>query len=201
LEQLSLKNDQFDFEIDTANCCDSALSKFKTALKNQPYDLVFLDIRLPSENSKIPSGEELGFVFKDLHPKVKLIVITGHYEEFVFHNILQNISPEGLLYKSDIGLKTINEVIENVLNDIPYYSSHILQLLRKSMSSKIVLSRIDKLLLYELAKGSKTKDLKEVLPLSQGGVEKRKRYLRDVFEASNLKDEELIKSAQEKGFI
>jgi len=201
LEQLENMQHEFKFDIDSAGCCDSALVMFQSSLKSKPYDLVFLDIRLPSKNSKITSGEELGAIFKNLDPNLNLVIITGHFEPFVFHNILQNVDPNGLLYKSDIGVKTIREMIENILKNVPYYSFEILQFLRKNISSKIMLNRVDKLLLYELAKGTKTKDLKNLLPLSQGGVEKRKRYLKEVFETQNLNDEELIKSAQEKGFL
>ncbi|MCD2257582.1 response regulator [Psychroserpens luteolus] len=201
LEKLNDGNDEFNFIINSAKCCDSALLEFKSSLKDQPYDLVFVDIRLPSKNPKIKSGEELCSIFKSLSPNTKYIIITGHYDAFIFHNILQNINPDGLLYKSDIGSDTIREVVLNALNNVPYYSATVLQLLRKSISSKIVLNDIDKLLLYKLANGTKTKDLKESLPLSQGGVEKRKRFLKEVFNTQKQNDKALIKSAEKKGFL
>ncbi len=201
LDQVRLSYNTLKLEVDSATCCDSALSKYKLALKSHPYDLTFIDVRLPSKNSKVNSGDTLASIFKNLNPETKIVIITGHYDAFVFHNILHNINPDGLLYKSDIGMEVISEVVESVLKDIPYYSPTVLQLLRKNIASNILLNDTDKMLLYELAKGSKTKDLKKRLPLSQGGIERRKRFLKEVFNTQKQNDKALLKAAEEKGFL
>ncbi|WP_299363514.1 response regulator [Winogradskyella sp.] len=201
LEQISLQDDNLTFKIDYAKSGDSALSIFKSQLPKNPYDIVFLDIRLPSEDSKYTNGEELAIIFKELSPKTKTIMITGHYDALLFHDILHNINPDGLLFKSDVGMKTISDVVYSILDGIPFYSSSILQLIRKNFSSKISLDETDKLLLYKIAKGTKTKDLKKTVPLSQAGIERRKRYLKEVFKTQKQDDQALIKSAEKKGFL
>ena len=201
LEQISDVNKDIKFKIDYAKNGDVALSKFKSHISTTPYDLVFLDIRLPSHNSKITSGEELAIKFKKLHPTTKIVIISGHYDALLFHKILQNINPDGLLFKSDVGMETISDVVYSTLNNIPFYSSTILQLLRKHYSSNINLDQVDKLLLYEIAKGTKTKDLKNTIPLSQAGIERRKRYLKEVFKTQKQDDDALINSAIKKGFL
>jgi DNA-binding NarL/FixJ family response regulator len=200
LKQIGILNTNYNFDISSAVCCDSALLKFKNAMPTKAYDLAFLDIRLPSKNSKITSGEELAVIFKRLNPNLKLVIVTGHYDVFVFQSILQNINPDGLVYKSDVGIEVFNMIIENVFKNVPFYSDTVLQLLRKNISSKITLTDIDKQLLYHLSRGSKTKDLKKYLPLSQGGIEKRKRLLKEVFKTQKLDDEALLRSAEKKGF-
>ncbi|PWH83980.1 DNA-binding response regulator [Algibacter marinivivus] len=201
LEQINALNSDLKFIVDSATCGDSALSKYELSLKNKPYDLIFVDINLPSNISKITSGEVLASIFKNLRHNVKIVIITGHYNALKFYNILQNINPDGLLYKSDIGIKAITKVVEDVINNVPYYSTSILQLLRKNISSKTTLNNIDKLLLYALNNGSKMKELKELLPLSQGGIEKRKRILKEVFKTQKQDDKALLKAAEENGFL
>jgi len=201
LNLIDQQDNNLNIQIDYARSGDSALSKFENCLKDNPYDFVFLDVRLPSKTSKITSGEQLAIIFKNLDPNVKLVIITGHYDVFVFHDILQNIDPDGLLFKSDAGMKIISDAFYTILNNTPYYSDTILRLLRKHFSSHINLNDTDKMLLFELAKGTKTKDLNKVVPLSQAGVERRKRYLKEVFKTQNQNDKALIKSAEKRGFL
>lgn len=201
LEGVSHLNDDLEFNVDIAQCCDSAFKVFKSKVENSPYDMVFSDIRLPSSSSKMTSGVELVIQMKRIDPNLKVVIITGHYDAFLFHDILQNTNPDGFLCKSDAGMSIINDVVKSVLEGVPYYSATILKLLRKNISSNIYLSYTDKLLLYEIAKGTKTKDLKKSVPLSQAGIERRKRHLKEVFETKNQNDTALIKSAENKGFL
>ena len=89
-----------------------------------------------------------------------------------------NWNPIALVYKSDLENSTFTEMFEDVLQGTPYYSLTVLQLIRKKLASKIVLDRLDKMLLHELYKGQRTKDLTKTIPLSIGGIEKRKRTVK-----------------------
>ena len=91
--------------------------------------------------------------------------------------------------------------LENIINESPYYSKTILKLLRKNLSSNIVLNKIDKQILYEISKGKKPKDLTKNIPLSIGGIEKRKRQLKEIFDVPKKDDEDLLKSAKQKGYL
>ena len=68
-------------------------------------------------------------------------------------------------------------------------------------SSEFILDEIDRMLLFELSQGAKTKDLPNFIPLSIAGIEKRKRHLKEIFDISKSDDRTLIKVAREKGFI
>ena len=106
-----------------------------------------------------------------------------------------------MLFKGDVGLSTVSEALTSVLNDEPFYSKTILRLLRQKISSDIALSRVDKLLLYEISKGTMTKDLTKTIPLSIGGIEKRKRHLKELFNTVKQDDLALINAAKKKGFV
>jgi DNA-binding NarL/FixJ family response regulator len=198
LQQFETANEGYKFHIDKALCCDSAL----VAIKENTYDIAFLDLRLPaSKNGKYKSGEDIAKLLKRDFKHTKIIIVTGHYDVLLLGNLLQNLNPDGLLFKGDVDSNTCSEALVSVSFNIPFYSSTVLKLLRQKISSNVVLSKTDKLLLYELAKGTRTKDLTKVLPLSIGGVEKRKRHLKEVFDSTRKDDSELIKAAIDKGFI
>ena len=74
-------------------------------------------------------------------------------------------------------------------------------MIQKDISSKIILDTKDKQILYELSKGVKTIDLKQKVHLSQAGVEKRKRILKETFNTKHLDDSALIEAAIKKGFL
>lgn len=192
----------FPLNIDTAACCDSAIKIIEERDKSKAFDVVFLDISLPaSKNGLARSGEDIGVLLKAKFPLIKIIVITGYIENIILSRILQNTNPESLLLKADIKAITICEALLSVMNNIPYYSETVLQLMRKKLSSNIILTKIDKQLLYELFKGTKTKDLHEKIPLSISGIEKRKRQLRELFNTTSKDDSALVASAVKKGFL
>lgn len=198
IKQFESDNEGYNFHIDKALDCDSALA----AISESNYNIVFLDLRLPaSKNGKYKSGEDLAKLLKKDFKETKIIIITGYYDVLLLGKLLQNLNPDGLLFKGDVGSSTCTDALLSVLFNIPFYSSTILKLLRQKISSKIVLNKTDKLLLFELAKGTKTKDLTKVLPLSIGGVEKRKRHLKEIFDSTRKDDSELIQAAINKGFI
>lgn len=191
-------NNILNFHIDIASCLDSAM----LFLENNSYEVVFLDISLPvSKNLELTSGEDLGFFIKNKFPQTKIIVNTGYSDPLIIGKLLQNLNPNGFLFKGDVDSKTCPKALVSVISNIPFYSSTILKLIRKKMSSNILLSKTDKTLIYELAKGTKTKDLSKVLFLSVGGVERRKRHLKEIFN-TNLKDDyALVIAAKKIGFI
>ncbi|WP_456442534.1 response regulator [Psychroserpens sp.] len=191
-------NEGFIFHMDTAFCCDSAL----LYLNEFSYDVVFLDISLPtSKDQKFKSGEDLGIFIKKKFSTTKIIVITGYQDSFVMSRLLEFLNPDALLYKGDLNSDTCSKSLISILNNIPFYSSSILALIRKKLSSEIRLSKTEKILLYEIEKGTKTKDLSDMLHMSVGAVEKRKRYLKEVFNIDVSEDSALITAAKEIGFI
>ena len=190
------------FQVTEANNCDEALKKIHQASRNNPYHLIFLDIKLPSSQfEKIYSGEDLGELIIKLLPESKLIVFTGHTEIIRLSSILNNLNPDGFLLKSEVSTNEIKMAIQEVLDDNPYYSKTILKLVRKQLSSNIRIDKIDRLLLQELSVGTKMKDLPTILPLSMAGIERRKRGLKNLFNIPSEEDKVLIELAKENGFI
>ena len=199
----SKKNEEHMFSIQTAQDCDSGLelihefSKSKTNL-----DVVFLDIKMPpSKDGKILSGEDLGLKINELLPNTKIIICTTFNDNYRIYNIFKNINPDGFLIKNDITPKELIEAIDIVINNPPYYSKTVINLLRKQVANDFLLDSIDRKILYELSIGTRMKDLPDILPLSLPGIEKRKRILKHIFNTETTYDKELLIKAKEKGFI
>ncbi len=200
LEQMANSNENMEFTIDKAQNLDAALEYLNT--KENEYDLVFLDMKLPtSSDKKLLSGEDLGMEIKELYPATKIIVSTTYNDKYRVHAILKNVNPDGFLIKNDISSKEILSAIENLLEGIPYYSKSVLQIIRNEISNDLILDDLDRKILYELSLGTLTKNLTNSIPLSLPAIEKRKRHLKEIFNLQSSSDKELIQSAKEKGFI
>ena len=72
-----------------------------------------------------------------------------------------------------------------VINQPPFYSKTVLQLLRKTASNNYLIDEIDRRLLYEISIGTRMNELPDVINLSKAALEKRKRNLKEVFKVQN----------------
>lgn len=199
---LSVKKYSQNFDIDIANDCDSALELIKKALRTLPYDICFVDIRIPpSADGKITSGEDLSKHIRQVMPNAKIIILTMHNESYRIHNILKTINPEGLLIKSDLTSNELANAFLSILESPPYYSTTVNTYLRKTVTSDIVLDDKNRKILHLLSQGVKTKNLSEHLGLSLSAVEKRKKQLKLLFSVEDGEDETLLNEARNKGFL
>lgn len=188
---------------------DSATSINKTVQKlysedhfKQNYDIIILDVKIPATKDKtFLSGEDLGIKIREDFPNIKLIISTTLNDNYRVHSILKSLNPDGFFIKNDITSEEFVNAVSSVLKEAPYYSVTVLKLMRKTVSSKLLLDDLDRKILYELSLGAKTKDLVRVLPLSLGGIERRKRKLKEIFNQKTSGDKELIAVAKDKGFI
>ncbi|MDG5490642.1 response regulator transcription factor [Psychroserpens sp. SPM9] len=201
LNQISETN-VFDFRVKSVINCDLANEEIQNALKSHPIDLILLDISIPaSSDNKLLSGVDIGIKTKELFPNVKTIVFTSDSNNYKLNNILKTLNPEGFLIKSDIDYIKLVDSINAVINNEPYYSNFIIQLMRRHISNDFTLDKIDRTLLYEISKGTQMKDITQIIHLSKSAVEYRKRNLKQLFEVKNANDTLLISKAKEYGFI
>lgn len=199
--KITSKNKSNKFTIANATTIDEALHTIKNNSKSF-FNLIFLDIKLPqSTQHNILSGEDLGIEIREQSPESKIIIATTYNDNYRINNIIKNINPEAFLVKNDITPKVLIDAILMVLEDTPYYSKSVLNLLRKQIANDFSLDKIDRQILYELSMGTKMVDIPNVIPLSMGGIERRKRILKSIFDVSKKDDKTLIKVAKEKGFI
>lgn len=196
-------SENIEFIVQEAKDCSSALEKIESVSFDSYFDLVFLDIQLPaSYDSKISSGEDLGVLIKKRTPKTKILVITSLSDNMRLNNIAKTINPEGFLIKSDIDYNDIIKAFEDILiNEGTYYSKTVINILRNHISNPQVLDGLDVQILREISNGASMKELIDLIPLSKGGIQKRKKQLKDAFRVKNNSDRELVLKARDKGYI
>lgn len=202
LLQISSKTENISFKISTATNCNDAIIKLEKAQETSPYHLIFLEIRLPpSKDNKIVSGEDLGEIIRQMFKNVKIIVSTACSDKYHINNILRNVNPDAFLIKEELTFSDLSDAINAILNNKPYFCKTVLEFFRKHHSNGFTLDSIDRLLLYELSKGSKMKDLPKTIHLSIAGLERRKRLLKETFNIHKENDKVLIKMATDHGFL
>ncbi|MCK0115035.1 response regulator [Gelidibacter sp. F63206] len=201
-EEISSVDRNFKFNIASALCCETANFKINEYTISNSIDIVLLDLRLPaSKDGKTISGEDVGYKIRDEFPNCKIIIITSLSDNYILNTILKKLNPDGLIIKSEISGRELKDAIFSVLDDKPYYSISVLRLLRKQISSDFVVEPVDRQILYHLSIGTKTKDLPKIVHLSLGGVERRKRQLKQIFNVDETNDNVLLKIAKDNGFI
>lgn len=200
--QVSSKNTKLSFIISSANNCDEACLKINDASKQQGFDMVLLDIKLPpSKEGILLSGEDLGLKIMELLPNSKIVVSTTFNDNYRINSIFKSLNPEGFLIKNDLNPKELVLAIESIIEGKPYYSKSVIELMRKLTANDFLIDAIDRKLLYELSKGTKMSQLPEIIPLSISALEKRKRVLKEIFNLADKEDRDLFRIAEEKGFI
>ncbi len=181
---------------------DEALAIISRKDQRIAFNMVMLNIDIPLSNKVKPIfAEDLGFKIKASFPKTKLITFGTHCDNYRTNNILKKLNPEGFFIKSDVDQKELEKALYLVVSDEVYYSRRIMHLIRRRIVDDVVLDNADRQILYFLSKGVKTKDLPKYVYLSDGGIQRRKRRLKEAFEIDDRNDMTLLKLAEEKGVI
>ena len=201
--QLTLDHIRYDFniEFDTATNCNEVLDKMEVSDPSF-YDLILLDIGLPSsESSKASNGEDLGYLIRREYPNTKIIVQTAINDMQCISNIFNTIKPEGFLIKSDIDEEILISCVSSILNNGTYYSEKVSSLLSPNDFDEIYIDNLNRKILFHISLGFKMKELPNYIPLSLPTIERRKKELKNLLGVPNGGNRELIEVARNKGFI
>lgn len=184
------------FNICFALNCDEAIQH----IQHKNNQLVLLDLQLPvSENERYLSGDDLGVLIRKTSMKTKIIILTSISNPLRIISIINTISPEGFILKSEIDSKQLKSAIEVVLLGKIFYSKTIKKYVEKTDLKGVVLDDLDRQILYHLSMGEKTKDLSKHIPLSTRAIEVRKTKLKKVLLTKG--DSNLIKEAKKLGIV
>jgi DNA-binding NarL/FixJ family response regulator len=198
------KQKKFDLNLNLfmANNLPTALERIGEFSLEKKCHLLLLDTNVPMDHDrKKPSLIGFCNYIKKESLKTKIIITTSYNDNLRLLNILSKINPDGLLLKTDITCFDLLSAVKNVILGNPYYSTSVIRLLRKRISQKVILDRIDTEILKELSNGSKMVELLKLIPLTKSGIEKRKRRLKSAFQTKSNSDRELVLVAKERGFI
>lgn len=194
--------DGFKIEMEIATTFDVAKQKIEHSSKTEKYDILLLDIQLASVDSKdTRTGEDLGIFARDIVKETRIVFMSSFSDSLRIQSIFKSVTPDGYMVKSEIDEHTLVEMVNTIKKGILYYSPSALLAMKKTMSQKFDLDEHDKMILQELSKGTKTKDLANIVPLSQASIENRKRQLKLNFGIKDENDLALINEARNKGFL
>ena len=200
---LSTKKENQELVIDIANNCDQSIKSIKDAIaNNNPYDVFFFDISMPPSSDDVyKSGVDLAAYVKRNLPSSIIVLLTMFNESYRVHNIIKKIKPEGFLIKSDITSSELSSAFQAVLSNPPFYSGTVNEILKKTMSNRQDVDDVSHEILYLLSQGVKNKDMSKRLGVSLSMIEKRKKYLREIFYIDDGKDDTLVTEAKKEGFL
>ncbi|MRH99790.1 response regulator [Kriegella sp. EG-1] len=192
----------FEVQVDIATTFDLAKQKIKQSLSTGKYDIILLDIQLVSLDSDDKrTGEDIGIYAREVSKESRIVFMSSYSDSLRIQSLFKSVTPDGYMVKSEIDEHTLIEMVNTVKKGILYYSPSALTAMRKTMSRQFQVDDYDIMILQELAKGTRTKDITDNVPLSQASVENRKRQLKLNFGIKDENDLALINEARKKGFL
>jgi DNA-binding NarL/FixJ family response regulator len=163
------------------------------------FDVAFLDISMPVYEEKgIHSGEDLAKLILQFMPNCKIILLTMYTELLKIKNIIDTINPAGLVIKNDLTFDELLFGFDKVIKDEIYYSHSVIKMANQKENG---VDQFDKLILFHISKGTRTKDIPQYIPISLTAIERRKANLKELFQIKDGSDIDLVKEAKNKGII
>lgn len=202
--KIILSQNEFGYKIttSTANDCETAYNIITNTVASESFDLVFIDITLPSYSEKsIYSGEDLIPIIRKYQPNTKIVVLTSHAESIVLSRVLNNYNPEGILVKSDITSDELLVAFSSFVKDERYYSKTVLQHNLKADRTSKKLDNFNKQIIIFLSQGLKTKSIQEQLHLSKSAIDKRKLAIKEFLDIEKGNDEDILREARKRNLI
>jgi DNA-binding NarL/FixJ family response regulator len=95
-------------------------------IEKQQIDIILSDISMP-----LMTGIELTKIVKQIHPEIKVIIISMHNDSSVVTEII-NSEAEGYILKNT-GKKELFDALTKVANNGTYYSSDVLSVMMQTM--------------------------------------------------------------------
>lgn len=200
---LATKTDSQNLSIDFATNCDESLALInKSIALGEFYTVYFFDISMPpSLDGLFTSGKDLAMYVREKSPSSKIVMLTMFDESYRILSIINNINPEGFLIKSDLTSRELVSAFQAVLNNPPFYSGTVNQIIRKTSFSNIEVDETNHHILYLISKGVKNKDIAKKMMLSLSSIEKKKKQLKEIFNVEESDEKTLIDKAKGYGFV
>jgi DNA-binding NarL/FixJ family response regulator len=195
------KPDLYEYAFAQGKDCETGYN-IVTNPETPPFDVAFLDISMPVYEEKgIHSGEDLAKLIMELMPNCKIILLTMYTELLKIKNIIDTINPAGLVIKNDLTFDELLFGFDIVLKDEIYYSHSVIKMANQNDDDIEGIDQFDKLILFHISKGTKTKDIPQYVPISLHAIERRKVNLKDLFKIEEGSDIDLIREAKIRGII
>lgn len=195
------KPDLYEYSFTQGKDCETGYNII-TNPETPLFDIAFLDISMPVYEEKgIISGEDLAKLIMELMPNCKIILLTMYTELLKIKNIIETINPAGLVIKNDLTFDELLFGFDIILKNEIYYSHSVIKMAKQINNDFEDIDQFDKLILFHISKGTKTKDIPQYIPISLHAIESRKVNLKELFKIEDGSDIDLIQEAKVRGII
>lgn len=201
LDELNIK------EVDYVSYCDEAFLKIKKAfLKSESYQLIISDLSFENDGTpqQLKSGDELIEKIRNEFPDLKIIVFSVEDKSYRIQNLYNNLKIQGYVWKSRNGLKELKKAIHLAATSNEFYISPDLNSAIHPKKT-IEITEYDVHIIEQLSKGVLQDNLpkifeeKHIKPSGKSSIEKRLKFLKEHFNATN--PAHLVAIAKDFGLI
>lgn len=181
-------------EIDRV-CTASSGAEAMQLISTRPFDLYLLDIELPDTN-----GFELITQIQQKYPEARILINTMHEEIWTLKKLVKADISGAILKSADINELTL--AIQTILKGEHYFCKRFTSILnRLHMEDRIkeTLTLRELEVLQAIAKGYNTREIADLLHVSNNTIESHRKSLMSKLEAKNVVD--LVLKAIHLGII
>ncbi|UPQ80666.1 response regulator transcription factor [Flavobacterium azooxidireducens] len=176
------------------------LSQNKTELAE--YSICFIDRNMPPFLQKdVENGEDLAVLLKATNPDLKIVILTSHDEPILLYELKNRLQPEGILVKSDLDYRSMQDAFQKIVEGHHYYSpvaNQGFETIKKYLKD---FDQTDRRIILLLSQGLRTKTLPESLDLSLSAINTRKKLIKDKLRVPHGDDEAIVKAARRMGLL
>jgi DNA-binding NarL/FixJ family response regulator len=193
----------YELEFTKALDCEQAYNLIVSQNNGNPFNIAYLDLSLPPYPDKnIFSGLDLGVLLRKTIPDCTIIILTMHSEASLVDRLMKEISPQGILCKSDIDIDEFLNAFKIIFSGDTYLSNKIVKSLKEKVFDNFKLDSYDRQILMRLSEGILTKNIPNYVPLSLSAIEKRKAHMKNMLlQGKGGDDYDLIEAIKKLGII
>lgn len=195
--------EEYELEFTKALDCEQAYNLIVSQNNGNPFNIAYLDLSLPPYPDKnIFSGLDLGVLLRKTIPDCTIIILTMHSEASLVDRLMKEISPQGILCKSDIDIDEFLNAFKIIFSGDTYLSNKIVKSLKEKVFDNFKLDSYDRQILMRLSEGILTKNIPNYVPLSLSAIEKRKAHMKNMLlQGKGGDDYDLIEAIKKLGII
>ncbi len=179
LDGLELLLSTFDFVEKTARA--ENYFELKNQLEQEDFEVLLLDIHFGKHD-----GREILSEIKQLKPEMKVLALTSHSDSATIKSSV-SAGFDGYLLKID-GRKEIEDALKTVLRDEKYFSPKTQQVFFETQTNKnkVELTEREQEILQLIVEEKTTKEIAEILFLSEKTIETHRGNIMLKLEARNI---------------
>lgn len=164
-------------------------------IQTQPFDLYILDVELPDAN-----GFDLITQIRQKYPEARILINTMHEEIWILKRLTRTPISGAILKSADIHELTL--AIQSILKGEQYFCKRYRTILNrlhteKQLREQLTLREME--VLQAIAKGYNTREIANLLHVSDNTIESHRKSLMSKLEARNAVD--LVLKAIHLGII